>query len=217
MKSFLIIGVGKFGYYLCRELSARGCDIMVADQNEEALTDVLPFVVSAKIGNCTRSDVLKSFGVDNYDACIVCIDEDFQNSLQVTALLSELGAKEVISFASTEVQAKFLRRNGADRVIFPEEAVAERLAVSLSNDTILDHFELTDDLSIFEIATPAAWIGKSVLELNVRAHYGISILAVKHGETARMLSSPNYVFNTEDSLMVMGSEADVAAISLRKK
>lgn len=217
MKSFLIIGIGKFGYYLCRELSARGCNIMAADMNEEALTDVLPYVVSAKIGNCTRPDVLKTFGVDNYDACIVCIDEDFQNSLQVTALLSEMGARRVVSFASTEVQAKFLRRNGADRVIFPEEAVAERLAVSLSSDSILDQFELSDELSVFEIQTPAAWVGKSVLELNIRARYGISVLATKREDRAKMLNNPNYVFNSVDSLMVMGSEEDIRRIDREKK
>ncbi|MBR3691189.1 MAG: TrkA family potassium uptake protein [Clostridia bacterium] len=217
MKSFLIIGIGKFGYYLCRELSARGCNIMAADMNEEALTDVLPYVVSAKIGNCTRPDVLKTFGVDNYDACIVCIDEDFQNSLQVTALLSEMGARRVVSFASTEVQAKFLRRNGADRVIFPEEAVAERLAVSLSSDSILDQFELSDELSVFEIQTPAAWVGKSVLELNIRARYGISVLATKRDDRAKMLNNPNYVFNSVDSLMVMGSEGDIRRIDREKK
>lgn len=217
MKSFLIIGIGKFGYYLCRELSARGCNIMAADMNEEALTDVLPYVVSAKIGNCTRPDVLKTFGVDNYDACIVCIDEDFQNSLQVTALLSEMGARRVVSFASTEVQAKFLRRNGADRVIFPEEAVAERLAVSLSSDSILDQFELSDELSVFEIQTPAAWVGKSVLELNIRARYGISVLATKREGRAKMLNNPNYVFNSVDSLMVMGSEEDIRRIDREKK
>lgn len=213
MKSFLVIGIGRFGRHLCRELSSRGCDILAVDRKESALTDVLPIVVSAKIGDCTREDVLKSFGVGNFDACVVCIDGNFQNSLQVTALLSELGANRVISFAGTEVQAKFLRRNGADEVIFPEGQTAERLAVTLANDSIFDCFELSDDLSVFEIATPHAWVGKSALELNVRARYGVNVLAIKQGDRATMLNDPSYCFNAQDHLMIMGSQKDVAAIA----
>ena len=138
MKSFLIIGMGSFGHHLCRELSKQKCELMVADVQSEMLEDILPYVVSAKIADCTNEEVLRSFDIPSFDACFVCIGGNFQNSLEITSLLKELGAKKVFSKANEDIQAKFLRRNGADEVIYPELDAAARIAVSESSDSIFD-------------------------------------------------------------------------------
>ena len=134
MKSILIIGLGRFGTHLCMNLSKLDNEIMIVDECEERLEDLLPYVTSAKIGDCTNIKVLESLGVSNFDLCIVCIGNNFQNSLEVTSLLKDLGAKHIVSKANRDIHAKFLLRNGADEVIFPDRDIAEKLAVSLSAD-----------------------------------------------------------------------------------
>ena len=129
MKSFLIIGMGRFGSHLCRNLAELGNEIMIVDENEELLEPLLPYVTSAKIGDCTKEDVLKSLGVNNFDKCFVCIGTNFQSSLEITSLLKELGAKYVISKATRDVHAKFLLRNGADEIVYPDRDIAEKCAV----------------------------------------------------------------------------------------
>jgi len=208
-KSFLIIGAGKFGHYLTRELSARGSDILLADENEDKLSDLLDCVVSAKIGDCTRRDVLTTFGVEDFDACIVCVSDNFQNSLQITDLLRELNARRIISLAATSTQAKFLLKNGADEVVLPERDMAERLAVSIGNDSIYDYFELSKAYSLFEITPPPALSGRTLAQEAVRAKYGVNIVAVKPGEGEMFIPDGGYVFNGRDHLMVLGRNEDV--------
>lgn len=212
MKSFLIIGAGKFGRYLCRELSEQGGEILMVDKNEEKLSDLLPLVVSAKIGDCTRKEVLRSFGVNNFEACVVCIEEDFQSSLEITDLLHELGARYIVSLASTEVHKKFLLRSGADEVVFPDRDIAQRMAVSIINDSVFDYIELSDGYSIYEITPPAKWLGRTIGEVNVRAKHHISILAVKAQGRIRMMPSVGYKFSEEEHLMVMGLKEDIDKI-----
>ena len=142
MKSFLIIGMGRFGSHLCRNLAKLGNEVMIVDQNEELLEPLLPYVTDAKIGDCTKEEVLKSLGVGNFDKCFVCIGTNFQSSLEITCLLKELGAKYVISKATRDVHAKFLLRNGADKNIYPDRDIAEKCAVQYSSDSVFDYFEL---------------------------------------------------------------------------
>ena len=142
MKSFLIIGMGKFGHHICRELAKFDNEIVIADIDENRMDDLLDCVISAKIGDCTREDVMRTFGVDNYDACYVCIN-DFEASLQITDLLHELGARYIIALAATNIHEKFLKKNGADMIVYPSRDIAERIAVSLSNDKIFDIIEFS--------------------------------------------------------------------------
>lgn len=139
MKSFLIIGMGRFGSHLCRNLAKLGNEVMIVDQNEELLEPLLPYVTDAKIGDCTKEEVLKSLGVGNFDKCFVCIGTNFQSSLEITCLLKELGAKYVISKATRDVHAKFLLRNGADKIIYPDRDIAEKCAVQYSSDNVFDY------------------------------------------------------------------------------
>ena len=208
MKSFLLIGMGKFGHHLCRELAKQSNDIMIVDEKEEKLTDLLSYVASAKIGDCTKAEVLRSFSVDIFDACIVCVADDFQSSLEITDLLHDLGAKKIISLASTEIQAKFLLRSGADHVIFPERDVAQRVAARESNDSIFDCIELSDEYSVYEIAVPDSWCGKTLQTLGVRTRFQINVLAVKSKGQIRM-PNPQETLQAEDHLVILGTNTDV--------
>ena len=152
MKSILIIGMGRFGCHLCKELAELGNQIMIVDQEEDRLEGMFPYVVSAKIGDCTNEDVLKSLGIGNFDIVFVCIGTNFQSSLETTSLVKELGAKYVVSKANRDIHAKFLLKNGADEVIYPDRDIAEKVAVSYSSDSVFDYIELTDEFSIYEIA-----------------------------------------------------------------
>lgn len=209
MKSFLIIGMGKFGHHMCHNLAALGNELMVVDDIEEKVEDVIDIVTSAKVGDCTKTDVLQSFGVANFDACFVCIGDNFQSSLEITYNLAELGAKKIISLASTDIHAKFLLRNGADYVIYPERDMASRLAVSISNDSIFDYIKLSDEYSIMEVTPLKAWIGKNVIQANIRAKYHINVLAVKNVQGNVSMPGVEYIFNENDHVIVMGQQADL--------
>lgn len=209
MKSFLIIGMGKFGHHMCHNLATLGNEIMAVDEIDEKVEDVVDIVTSAKIGDCTKKDVLESFGVNNFDACIVCIGDNFQSSLEITNNLAELGARRVISLASTDIHAKFLLRNGANQVIYPERDMAGRLAVSISNDSIFDYIKLSDEFSIMEIKPMKAWIGKNIIQANIRAKHHINVLAVKDDEGNVSMPATEYLFNENDHVLVMGRQDDI--------
>lgn len=212
MKSILMIGMGRFGTHLCMNLSKLDNEIMIVDQCEEKLEDLLSYVTSAKIGDCTNIKVLESLGVANFDLCIVCIGNNFQSSLEITSLLKELGAKYVVSKANRDIHAKFLLKNGADEVIFPDRDIAEKLAVTLSADKVFDYIDLEDGYSIYEIAPLPEWIGKSILEVNFRAKYHLSIIGIKYGEHTQILPGAEYIFKTDEHLMVLGHQKDLAKI-----
>ena len=212
MKTFLIIGMGSFGHHLCRALAEQKCEVMIVDRVSEHLEDMLPYVASARVGDCTNPDVLRSFSVESFDACFVCLGEDVLGSLQVTSLLKELGAKKVFSKAEDDIQAKFLLRNGADEVIFPEQEVAVSLAVSESSDSIFDCIHLTADYSIYELEPLERWLGKSLRELNFRAKYDLTVIAAVKGETIRPNLGPNYVFRAEEHLLVLGRIEDIRKV-----
>ena len=210
MKSFLIVGLGSFGHHLCRALAEQKCEVMVADQVSETLEDLLPLVVSAKVGDCTNEEVLRSFDIPSFDACFVCLgDGNILGSLQITSLLKELGAKKVFSKADDDVQAKFLLRNGADEVIYPELEVAVSLAVSESSDSIFDCIRLTADYSIYELQPLPRWVGKSLKELNFRVKYNLTVIAAIRDGVIRPNLSPDYTFREEEHLLVLGRIEDI--------
>lgn len=213
MKSFLIIGMGHFGHHLCRSLAETDCEIMIVDQNEEALEDMLPYVVSAKIGDCTNIEVLKTFDIPSFDACFVCIGESFQNSLEITSQLKECGAKKVISKADRDIQEKFLLRNGADEVIYPEKNMAERYAVTESSEHIFNFINLGSDYSIYEIDILDRWVGKTVKELNFRVKYNLAVLATKKDGEVKPVISGDRRFEKGEHLLVLGKEEDVHKVT----
>jgi len=208
----LVIGIGRFGKHLSRKLIKIGNEVMVVDKDEEKLSELLPLAASAQIGDCTKEEVLRSLGISNFDLCFVCVGSSFQNSLEITSLLKDLGAKYVISKASRDIHIKFLLRNGADEVIDPEKDIAEKLAVRCSANNIFDYIELTKDISIYEIPPAESWIGKSIKEVNFRAKYHVSILATKVDDKISLLPSADYIFRPDEHLMVIGRHSDVERI-----
>lgn len=214
MKSILIIGMGRFGQHLCRNLVNLGNEVMIVDQREETLEDLLPIVTSAKIGDCTREDVLRSFGVNNFDVCVVCIGTNFQSSLEITSMLKELGAKHVISKATRDVHAKFLLKNGADEVIYPDRDIAERMAVRVTANHVFDYIEM-GEYGIYEIPPLKEWKGRSIKEVNFRVKYQVNILGIKKDDKTDLMPSADYVFTDNEHLMVIGKKADVEHILKR--
>lgn len=209
MKSILLIGLGLFGRHIAIELQKLNHQVMAIDQNEELVQQVLPYVTNAQIGDSTNESFLRSLGVDNYDVCIVGIGGDFQSSLETTYLLKELGAKLVVSRAATDAQEKFLLRNGADEVIYPEKQMARWTAIRYSASHIMDYIEIDHEHAIFEVAVPASWIGKTIIELDVRRKYNINILAVKQENRLNSFIAPDLELRENMSLMVMGKYKDV--------
>ncbi|MCU6762373.1 Ktr system potassium uptake protein A [uncultured Roseburia sp.] len=212
MKSILIIGLGRFGSYLCQKFAELGNEVMIVDQDEELLEPLLPFVTSAKIGDCTKESVLRSLGVGNFDVCFVCIGTNFQSSLEITSQLKELGAKKVISKATRKIQAKFLLRNGADSIVYPERDIAEKCAVQYSSDNIFDYFELGNDFAIYEITPMQEWIGKSIMNLDFRNKYHVNIVAIKTKDGLRTMPTGDYTFQGNEHLMVIGHDRDLEKI-----
>lgn len=204
MKNILLIGLGRFGRHIAMELSELGHEIMAVDVNEGRVDKVLPYVTNAQIGDSTNAEFLESLGIGNYDICFVTIGGSFQNSLETTSLLKELGAKMVISRAERDVQEKFLLRNGADKVIYPEKQVAKWASIRYTDDHILDYMEVDASHAIFEVEVPKEWIGKTVGELDIRRKYDINILAIKNNGELSMSISPDTFFTGDITLLVIG-------------
>lgn len=212
MKSILIIGLGRFGAHLCQDLAKLGNDIMIVDTIEERLTDLVPLVTSAKVGDCTNPEVLKSIGVSDFDYVVVAIGTNFQSSLEITYLAKELGAKYVIAKATRDIHAKFLLRNGADSVIYPDHDIAERLAMKLTANHIFDYIELTEEYGVFEIDPLPEWMGKTIKELNFASTYHMNIMGFKDDKNTEILPAPDRVFKTGEHIMVLGKRTDVEAL-----
>lgn len=209
MKSILLIGLGRFGRHIALKLNALNHQVMAIDHNEERVNALLPFVTNAQIGDSTNEEFLAALGVGNYDACIVAIGDNFQNSLETTYLLKELGARKIIARASKEMQEKFLLRNGADEVVYPEKQLAAWTAIRCSSEHILEYIELDDEYAIFEVEIPSDWSGKSIVELDVRKKYGINILGIRTNGILNMNITPNTVFKYGTSVLVLGQEKAV--------
>ena len=205
MKNILIIGLGRFGKHIAMQLNQMGHEIMAVDLNEERVEKVLPFVTNAQIGDSTDAEFLKSLGIRNYDICFVTIGGSFQNSLETTSLLKELGARLVISRAERDVHEKFLLRNGADKVVYPEKQVAKWASIRYADDHILDYMEVDASHAIFEVEIPYEWIGKTIGELDIRKKHNINILAVKNeGGEIGVAISADTVLNDGSTLLVLG-------------
>ncbi len=204
MKNILLIGAGRFGRHIAVQLSQLGHQVMAVDTNEERINDVLPYVTNAQIGDSTNAEFLHSLGIGNFDVCLVTIGGSFQNSLETTSLLKELGAKCVVSRAERDVQAKFLLRNGADHVVYPEKQVAKWVAIRYSSNHIFDYIEIDVQHAIFEVEIPEGWIGKSVGELDIRRKYGINILGIKRAGKTEVSITPDTVLSGETTILALG-------------
>lgn len=205
MKSILLIGLGRFGRHIAIKLDELNHQVMAVDNNESRVEAVLPYVRNAQIGEATNEDFIRSLGVRNFDVCIVAIGDNFQSSLETTSLLKELGAKMVVSRAARDVHAKFLLRNGADEVVYPEKQLASWTAIRYSADHIFDYVELDEEHGIFEISIPDAWIGKTVGELDIRKKYNVNIMALRCNGVLDMNIASETLLGDDQTMLVLGN------------
>ena len=206
MKSVLLIGLGHFGKHIAMKLNELEHQILAVDLNEERIQEALPYVTEAQIGDSTNKDFLLSLGVRNFDVCIVTIGDNFQDSLETVWLLKELGAEKVIARASQEMQEKFLLRNGADEVVYPEKQLASWMAILCTSEHILEYVELDDDYAILELEVPQIWDGKTIVELDIRRRYGINVLGVRDHGKLNMDIKPDMRLSAQQSILVVGHE-----------
>ena len=204
MKNILLVGTGRFGRHIAVQLSQLGHQVMAVDINEDRVNDVLPFVTNAQIGDSTNAEFLRSLGIGNFDVCFVTIGGNFQNSLETASLLKELGAKCVVSRAERDGQAKFLLRNGADYVVYPEKQMAKWATIRYTADHIFDYIEIDDRHAIFEVSVPDAWVDKSVGELDIRRKYGINILGIKHAGKTDVSVASNTILSKDVTILALG-------------
>ena len=204
MKNVLLIGAGHFGRHIAMQLSQLGHEVMALDTDEERINDILPFVTKAQIGDSTNAELLRALGIRNFDVCFVTISGNFQNSLETTSLLKELGAKYVVSRAERDVQAKFLLRNGADNVVYPEKQMAIWAAKRYTADHIFDYIEIDKQHAIFEVEVPKAWVGKSIGTLDVRKKFGINILGIKRLGKTDVSITPDTILSEDITMLALG-------------
>ena len=215
MKSVLLIGLGHFGKHIAMKLNDLEHQILAVDLNEERIQEALPYVTEAQIGDSTNKEFLLSLGVRNFDVCIVTIGDNFQNSLETVWLLKELGAEKVIARASREMQEKFLLRNGADEVVYPERDMAEKTAVMHNANNIFDYIELTSEYAIYELPIVEAWIGRTISEIDVRRKYNVNIIAVKNGNDLQATHLADHIFTENDTVAVIGKSEDVFRLAAK--
>lgn len=209
MKSILLVGLGRFGRHIAMKLDELHHQVMAVDREEKRVNSVLPYVTNAQIGDSTDEEFMESLGVRNFDVCIVAIGDNFQSSLETTSLLKDLGAKYVVSRAARDVHAKFLLKNGADEVVYPEKQLAAWTAIRYSADHILDYIELDEEHAIFEISIPKGWVGKTVGQLDIRNKHNINIMGFKHSGMMELNIRSTTCLPDDSTMLVLGSIKDI--------
>ncbi len=212
MKSVLLIGLGRFGIHIARKLNELGHEVMAIDNNEDRINHALPFVTNAQIGDSTDEEFLNTLGVRNFDLCVVTIGESFQSSLETTSLLKDLGASFVVSRATNDIQEKFLLKNGADKVVYPEKELASWTAIRYTSDHIMDYIELDDGYSIFELSIPKSWANKTIGDLDIRKKHNINIMGIKRDKKLYMGITPQTVLDENETILVLGKYKDIQKV-----
>lgn len=210
MESFVIIGLGRFGSALARELYRMGHEVLAVDKSEDAIHRIADSVSHAVTADARDEQVLKSIGVRNFDYAVVAFADNIQDNILITLMLKELGVKSVIAKGNDDLHVKVLKRIGADRIVFPEADMGARIAQLISSSNIIDYIDISEDYSIVEVGAPMRWCGKTIRQMNVRADYGINIMAVKGGgQTINITPGPDYTIKSGDMLVVIGANEDI--------
>ena len=204
MKSYIVIGLGRFGQTLARQLCALGAEVLAMDVRNDLVQQVAEDVTHAVVGDAQDKEVLRALGVKDFDCAILAIGSDLAASVLTVMNLKELDAPYIICKAHDETHRRVLEKLGVDRVIIPEQENAIRLARSLNSHNVLDYIELSEDYGILEIPAPKSWLGKTLKELNVRAKLGVNIIAVESGETTNVSPAADYKILDGDILVVLG-------------
>ncbi len=214
MKSFLVIGLGRFGAAVAQELSALGQEVLALDIDAENVQHISDQVTQAIQGDAQDEAVLRSVGARNFDCCVVAVGADMEASILITVMLKEMGAKYIVAKAMTPIHARVLERVGADRVVLPEIDMGQRLAQRLARTNVVDYIGVSDEFSIVEIHPPKSWVGNSLGKLGVRAKHQINVLAIRHGEGGQVdvNPQPDKVIGPDDLLIVIGTNEQVNSV-----
>ena len=213
-KQYLVIGCGRFGSSVAKKMCQLGNEVMVIDKDEDSINNIAELVTHTAIVDVTEERDLKSIGLGNFDVVIVAISSDVRASIMATVMAKEMGVPKVVCKAKDELQAKVLYKIGADKVVFPERDMGIRLAYNLASENILDQINLDPEYSIMEIVTPQNWVGKTIIELNLRAKYDITVLAVKTQSGLKVMPSPNYKMQEKNILIIIGNTDKISEIIL---
>ena len=213
-KQYLVIGCGRFGSSVAKKMCQLGNEVMVIDKDEDFINNIAELVTHTAIVDVTEERDLKSIGLGNFDVVIVAISSDVRASIMATVMAKEMGVPKVVCKAKDELQAKVLYKIGADKVVFPERDMGIRLAYNLASENILDQINLDPEYSIMEIVTPQNWVGKTIIELNLRAKYDITVLAVKTQSGLKVMPSPNYKMQEKNILIIIGNTDKISDIIL---
>lgn len=208
-KDFAVIGLGRFGGSICRELSAEGKQVLAIDHDEVKVNEFKNIVSQAVILDSTDEESLKEIGINHFEHVVVAIGENIQASILTTVILTDLGIEKITVKAQNDYHEKILRKLGVDQVVHPERDMGRRIAHHVISNNILDFLDLSDDHRIVEVKTGRKMIGKSLLDLNIRAKFGCNVVAVKRGEKVEVSPSPDYTFSKEDVLLVIGKDSDI--------
>ncbi|MCT4543347.1 MAG: TrkA family potassium uptake protein [Vallitalea sp.] len=215
-RDFVVFGLGKFGKSVAQSLSKNGCEVLAIDKNEEVIQDIAPTVTHAVQADVTDQDALNALGVRNFDAAIIAISNDMQSSIMATILVKELGVPYVLAKAQNEIHKKVLEKVGADKVVFPEREIGVRIANNLISENFVDYIELSEDYSIVEVSILDEWIGKTLKELDMRAKYGMNVMAIRKGASITITPGPNVTLEEGNVLVVIGSNKDLTKINIIK-
>lgn len=204
MKSILLIGLGRFGRHVARKLHESAHEILAVDKNEELVNQTLPYVTNALIADSTDPKFLASLGIGNFDVCIVAIGDDFQSSLETTLQLKELGARTIVARSSSSIHEKFLKKSGADEVVYPEKQLALWTAIRYGSDHLMDYFELSPRYGIYEVTMPAAWADHTIGELDIRRNYHVNVLGIRESGHLNVEITPATKLCEGDTILLLG-------------
>ena len=211
-KQFVIIGCGRFGSSVAKKLHELGCEVMAVDSSEETIQSIADTVTHAVQADATDENALKAMGIRNFDVAVITIGANIQASIMVTLMVKELGVKHIVAKAQNEMHAKVLYKIGADRVVFPEREMGVRVAKNLVSNKILDYIELSQDYTIAEVTPLKTWVGKSLLELNIRSQHGINVIAIKNQDGININVGPTELITEHDILVVIGHNDDIRKV-----
>lgn len=216
MKSFLVIGMGRLGSHLAFKLSNLGNDVLIVDKDKTIVDGIASKFADAYVGDARNAEVIKALGVENYDTCFVTIGDDFQSSLEITSLLKENNAKYIVSKATGDMQAKFLKQIGADEVVYPEKDTAYNLARKFNFNNVYDYIHLDNEYAIYEVKIPQNWMGKTLVELDVRNKYNVNVIAIKNEDKIKSTKMAEHIFKDNDHVIIIGNECGVNKITGKK-
>ena len=212
MKSYMVIGLGRFGTVVAQRLCELGCEVLVMDTNSELVQQLSNKVTNAVVGDAKDKEVLRALGARNFDCAIVAVGDSLADSVLATMNLKELGVNYIVCKAHDETHRQVLLKLGADRVVIPEQENAMRLARSLFCPNVLEYIELSDEYGILEIPAPKRWINKTLKELNVRAKLGVNIIAIKQHGHINVSPSADYKILENDELVVLGDTDSLTTV-----